>query len=73
MAVLKVIAVLLGLAFALVGYFIFFREKYKLINGFEADRKAGRRDDAYARRVGLIELIIGIALLITGVVLILVA
>lgn len=52
MLILKIIAVLLGLAFALFGYFIYFRRKYNLINGFEADFKAGRRDENYAKHVG---------------------
>ncbi|MDD6873547.1 MAG: hypothetical protein PUD68_12060, partial [Clostridiales bacterium] len=41
MIFLKVLAVVLGLAFLLFGYFIYFKKKYNLINGFEADFKAG--------------------------------
>lgn len=37
--------------------------KYNLINGFEMDFKEGRKTEAYAKRVGLLELIIGIILL----------
>ena len=48
MVVLKVLAVVLGLAFLLFGYFIYFRKKYNLINGFEADFKAGRKNEEYA-------------------------
>ncbi len=70
MLVLKVISVTLGLAFALFGYFIYFKKKYNLINGFESDLKAGRKKEDYAKRVGLIELVIGITLLIVGIVLI---
>ncbi len=70
MLVLKVISVTLGLAFALFGYFIYFKKKYNLINGFESDLKAGRKKEDYAKRVGLIELLIGITLLIVGIVLI---
>ena len=66
MVFIKVIAVLLGLAFLLFGYFIYFRGKYGLINGFEADRK----DESYARRVGLVELVVGAVLLACGIVLI---
>lgn len=73
MLVLKIIAVLLGLAFTLFGYFIFFRKKYSLINGFEADYKAGRKSEKYAKRVGLIEFVIGIAILIAGVALLIFA
>ena len=64
MLVLKVIAVILGLAFTLFGYFIFFQKKYSLINGFEEDYKAGRKNEDYAKRVGRIEFVAGIAILI---------
>lgn len=69
MTVLKIIAAILGLAFALFGYFIFFGKKYSLINGFEEAFRAGRKTEAYAKRVGLIELVLGVALLIAAVVL----
>ena len=73
MIVLKVLAVVLGLAFLLFGYFIYFKKKYNLINGFEADFKDGRKNEEYAKRVGQIEFVAGIALLIAGVALILLA
>ena len=73
MLVLKILAVLLGLAFALFGYFIYFRKKYNLINGFEADFKAGRKNEDYAKRVGIVEFVVGIAILIAGIVLIIFA
>lgn len=73
MLVLKIVSVLLGLAFALFGYFIYFRKKYNLINGFEADFKAGRKDENYAKRVGMVEFVLGIAILIAGIVLIIFA
>ena len=73
MTVLKVLAFVLGLAFLLFGYFIYFKKKYNLINGFEADFQAGRKNEAYAKRVGLVEFVVGIALLIAGVALILFA
>ena len=73
MIVLKVLAVVLGLAILLFGYFIYFKKKYNLINGFEADFKDGRKNEEYAKRVGLIEFVAGIALLIAGVALILLA
>jgi len=66
MVVIKVLAILLGLAFLLFGYFIYFKKKYNLINGFEADLKAGRRNEEYAKRVGMVEFVIGIGLLIAG-------
>ncbi len=70
MLALKIIAILLGLAFTLFGYFIYFRNKYSLINDFEAEYKAGRKDEAYAKRVGMAEFVLGIAILIVGLVLI---
>lgn len=73
MLVLKIIAVLLGLAFTLFGYFIYFRKKYNLINGFEADFKAGRKDENYAKRVGIVEFVVGIAILIAGIALVIFA
>ena len=73
MIVLKILAVLLGLAFTLFGYFIYFRKKYNLINGFEADFKAGRKNEDYAKRVGMVEFVVGLAILIAGIVLIIYA
>ena len=73
MLVLKMVAVLLGLTFTLFGYFIYFRKKYNLINDFEADFKAGRKNEDYAKRVGMVEFVIGIAILIAGIVLIIFA
>ncbi len=73
MVVLKVLAVMVGLAFLLFGYFIYFKQKYNLINGYEADFKAGRKNEEYAKRVGMIEFVVGIAMLLAGVVLILFA
>ena len=73
MLVLKVLSVLLGLAFTLFGYFIYFRKKYNLINGFEADFEAGRKNEDYAKRVGMVEFVIGISILIAGIILIIFA
>ena len=70
MLVLKIVSVLLGLSFTLFGYFIYLRKKYNLINCFEADFKAGRKNEEYAKRVGMVEFVIGIAVLVGGIVLI---
>ena len=70
MLVLKIVSVLLGLSFTLFGYFIYLRKKYNLINSFEADFKAGRKNEEYAKRVGMVEFVIGIAVLVAGIVLI---
>jgi len=50
-----------------------FQKKYRLINGFEADDRAGRKTERDARRVGTVELILGAVLLTAGVILILFA
>ena len=70
MLALKIIAVALGAAFTLFGYLIYFRKKYDLINGFEIDFKAGRKSEEYAKRVGMAEFVLGIAVLIAGAALI---
>lgn len=70
MLVLKIVSVLLGLSFTLFGYFIYLRKKYNLINCFGADFKAGRKNEEYAKRVGMVEFVIGIAVLVAGIVLI---
>lgn len=71
MLALKIILILLGLAFSLLGYFIYFKKKYFLINGFQKDFRFGRKTERYARIVGLVEWIFGIACLLAGIVLIL--
>ena len=73
MLALKVILVIVGIAFTLFGYFIFFKKKYSLINDFSRDYKAGRKDENYAKRVGIVEFIVGIAILIASVFLIILA
>ena len=70
MLALKIIAPVISLAFLLFGYFIFFQGKYDLINGFAEDLKAGRKTEKYARRVGLVEFIIGIVGLVGSALLI---
>lgn len=64
---LKIILITVGVAFAIFGYEIYFQKKYNLINGFEEDYKAGRKTELYAKRVGLVELIIGIILTLFGI------
>ena len=73
MTVLKIVTAVLGLAFLLFGYFIFFRRKYDLINDFKAEYEAGRKGEDYARRVGLIEFVLGLALLLGSLLLMLFA
>lgn len=73
MLILKILLPVVGIAFSLFGYFIFFKKKYSLINGFDAAFKEGRKTERYARRVGFVEMILGILLLIASVILILLA
>ena len=73
MFIVKIILVVLGMAFLLFGYHIYFQNKYNLINGFKADYEAGRKDEQYAKRVGLIEFFIGIALIVCGILVIIYA
>lgn len=68
MLVMTIIDALLGLAFVVIGYLIFFKKKYSLINGFDAAFREGRKTERYARRVGLIEFVLGIVLLIASVI-----
>ena len=56
----------LGLTFTLFGYLIYFKKKYNLVNGFEADFKAGRKTESYASQIGLIEFIIGVVIYIAA-------
>lgn len=70
MTLLKIILIALGATFSIFGYLIYFKKKYNLINDYEANRKAGKKTESYARKVGLIELLLGIALLMVGLYLI---
>ena len=66
MTLLKIILIALGATFSIFGYLLYFKKKYNLINDFEANHKAGRKTESYARKVGLIELLLGIAMLLVG-------
>ena len=66
MILLMVILLVVGVAFTTFGYFIYFKEKYNLINGFESDYKSGRKSETYAKKVGLVEFMIGIILFVVG-------
>ncbi len=73
MVVIKMLTVVLGLAFLVFGYFIYFKKKYNLINDFEAEYKAGRKNEEYAKRVGMVEFVVGIAILAVGIALLIFA
>ena len=66
---LKLILFSLGITFSTFGYLIVFKRQYGLINDFKARKKAGSQKDAYAIRVGQVELILGIGLLVLFVLL----
>ena len=70
MTLLKIILIALGATFSIFGYLIYFKKKYNLINDYEANRKVGKKTESYARKIGLIELLLGIALLMVGLYLI---
>lgn len=70
MLVLKIILLITGLAFTLFGYFIYFGKKYSLINGFSEEFKRGEKTEDYAKRVGIIEFILGIIFIISAGILI---
>lgn len=59
--------IITGIIFIDFGYFIYFHKKYNLINGFKEDFKAEIKTEAYAKRVGLIELALGIVLVLIGI------
>ena len=67
MTLWNIILITVGVAFTTFGYEIYFQKKHNLINGFEKDYKAGRKTELYAKRVGLVELIIWIILILFGI------
>lgn len=67
MTILKILLIIVGTIFILFGFLTYFRKQYNLINGFEEAYKAGRKTKTYAKRVGLIELLIGIILNLFGI------
>lgn len=66
MFALKIICIVLGIAFLTFGYFIRFQKKYNLINGFEYDFKNGRKTEKYAIYIGTVEFTLGILLFAVG-------
>ena len=69
MHILKIIVFVPGVTFCLFGYLIVWRKKYNLINDFKARKKVGSQKDADAIRIGQVELILGIGLLVLFVLL----
>lgn len=64
---IQAILIILGAISLYFGYNIYFKKKYHLINDFEAEFKADRKTEKYAERIGIIEFVIGIALLLVGI------
>ena len=64
MKLFKIISLILAITFISFGFNIYFKKKYNFINNFKKDYKNGLKDEKYAKKVGLIELILGISLLI---------
>lgn len=69
MHMLKIILFVIGITFTVFGYLIVFKKQYGLINDFKARKRAGSQKDADAIRVGQVELILGIGLLVLFVLL----
>ena len=69
MHLLKIILFVIGITFCLFGYLIVFKRQYGLINDFKARKKVGSQKDADAIRIGQVELILGIGLLVLFVLL----
>ena len=69
MHLLKIILFVIGITFCLFGYFIVFKRQSGLINDFKARKKAGSQKDTDAFRIGQVELILGIGLLVLFVLL----
>ncbi|HHX53492.1 MAG TPA: DUF3784 domain-containing protein [Clostridiales bacterium] len=67
MIILNIALAAAGLAFLVFGYFIYFRKKYTLINGFPREG-ATKKQRRYAKLIGMAELISGAALLLLSVV-----
>ena len=72
MYMLKIILFILGITFAVFGYLIVFKKQYGLINDFKARKKVGSLKDEDAIRVGKVELILGMSLLILFIILLIV-
>ncbi len=66
MLALKILCIMLGIAFTIFGYLIRFKKKYNLINGFQDDFKSGRKAEKYAICVGTVEFAVGIVFLAVG-------
>ena len=64
---LGIVMILFSLFLGAIGYLIAMRGKYALINNFIMQRNAGKADNAYAQRVGWIELFAAVYFLLFGI------
>lgn len=69
MLILKILLFILGTVFSTFGYLIYFRKKYSLINSFNLDVVYKRKDSSYAKKLGLIEFVLGLGLIILAIIL----
>ena len=69
MLMLKIILFVLGITYTVFGYLIVFKKQYGLINDFKARKKAESQKDTDAFRIGQVELILGVGLLVLFVLL----
>lgn len=60
------ISIGISIPFLIFGYLIYVKEKFNLINDFTEQKKKGFVTDAYAKRIGFIELITGIVCCVYG-------
>lgn len=67
--ILKILLFILGTVFSTFGYLIYFRKKYSLINSFNLDVVYKRKDSSYAKKLGLIEFVLGLGLIILAIIL----
>lgn len=64
----SIVLVVLGIFFALSGFQVYFRRMYSMINNFDRIKLRYKSPEAYARRLGMIQFVGGVAELIGGVV-----
>lgn len=66
MIVLKIFEILIGVFLGVVGYLIFFLKKYNLANDYLSKLDRGLVSEKYAKNIGLIYIMGGVALVLFG-------
>ena len=69
MLIVKILLFIIGTDFSTFGYLIYFRKKYSLINSFNLDVVYKRKDSSYAKKLGLIEFVLGLGLIVLAIIL----